>query len=797
MTASSLQNGFRIGEWLIEPAALRASTPDTTRELTPDQLRLLMLLAARHGEAVDRRELRQALWPDQPGSEARLRETVAALRAQLGDSPRHPRHLAAVGHDALALIGPFAIEAAVDVPVVDEPVTGERGRLHALLGELRRRHVYKVAASYLVGMWIVLQVAETTFEPLKFPDWWLTALTIIAIIGLPIVIVLAWTYEITPQGVVVDTGPAAPGARPRLPRARLSIAPFIVAGVALMAAVTGVAWWRSIEVPQNAATAAVPTPEPGPRSIAVLPLVDMSAAGGNAYLGDGLSEELSTRLAQVPGLRVAARTSAFEFRGRNLDVRRIGQSLGVRHVLEGSVRRDGDNVRVTVQLIDTRTGYHVWAGNFDRAWREVLLLQDDIARSVTDALQVVLTDRPERAVAGQSHQLDVRAIEPYLAGLAALRQPGDASLLKRAQQSFRDAIAIDPKFAGAHAGLCRVLGRTFERSGDPQLLDEAAAACRTSLALDPTLLDTEKALANIANSRGRHADATAAFRRLLQRSNGQDADLHIGLGDALAGLGQNAEAEASYRRAVEAEPAYWGAHSSLGTYLWQRGKLDEAATAMRRAAELVPSSANAWSNVGGVLQMKGDFDGALQAYRRSLQLEPSKEAYSNLGTTLYYLNRFPEAVGNFERAAELGPYDYTVQGNLADALWQVPARRADAVARYQRATLLAEKQLEATPGDPTLRAQLGFFYSRAGDDARSVRYLSEALKAGADLLYVQYFAGVAAADRGDRRAALGAVAELVRLGYPPSLLRSAPEFHGLLQDAEYRKIIGTAGQANP
>ena len=249
-----------------------------------------------------------------------------------------------------------------------------------------------MAASYLVGMWIVLQVAETTFEPLRFPDWWLTALTIIAIIGLPIVVVLAWTYEITPQGVVVDQGPPGSGVRPQLPRARLSIAPFIVAGVALMAAVTGFAWWRSIENPLDTAAAVAPPLEPGARSIAVLPLVDMSAAGGNAYLGDGLSEELSTRLAQMPGLRVAARTSAFEFRGRNLDVRRIGQSLGVRHVLEGSVRRDGDNVRVTVQLIDTRTGYHVWAGNFDRAWREVLLLQDDIARSVTDALQVVLTD---------------------------------------------------------------------------------------------------------------------------------------------------------------------------------------------------------------------------------------------------------------------------------------------------------------------------------------------------------------------------------------------------------------------
>jgi TolB-like protein/tetratricopeptide (TPR) repeat protein len=716
-----------------------------------------------------------------------LRETVAALRVQLGDSPRHPRYLAAVGSDALALIGPFSTVAAASPADAGKP-----GRLHALLGELRRRHVYKVAASYLVGMWIVLQVAETTFEPLRFPDWWLTALTIIAIIGLPIVVVLAWTYEITPQGVVVDPGPPGSGTRPRLPRARLSIAPFIVAGVALMAAVTGLAWWRSIEAPPDAAAAVAPALEPGARSIAVLPLVDMSAAGGNAYLGDGLSEELSTRLAQIPGLRVAARTSAFEFRGRNLDVRKIGQSLGVRHVLEGSVRRDGDNVRVTVQLIDTRTGYHVWAGNFDRAWREVLLLQDDIARSVTEALQVVLTDRPAPAIAGEPHQLDVRAIEPYLAGLAALRQPGDASQLRRAQQNFRDAIAIDPKFAGSYAGLCRVLVRSFQRDADPVLLDEAAAACKTSLALDPSLLDTEKALANIALARGHYEEGATAFRRLLQRGRGQDADLHVGLGDALSGLGQGAEAEASYRRAVAAEPAYWSAHAALGTYLWERGELAEAASSMRKAADLVPSSANVWSNLGGVLQMSGDFDGALEAYRQSLQLEPSKECYSNLGTTLYYLGRFAEAVENFERAAELGPYDHTVQGNLADALWQVPGRQSDAVARYQRAALLAEKQLEATPGDPMLRAQLGFFYGRIGESERSRRYLSDALSAGPELLYVQYFAGVAAADRDDRPAALRAVAELVRLGYPPSLLRTAPEFRGLLQDAEYRKIIGGA-----
>ena len=244
----------------------------------------------------------------------------------------------------------------------------------------------------------------------------------------------------------------------------------------------------------------------------------MSAAGGNTFLGDGLSEELSTKLAQIPGLRVAARTSAFEFKGKNLDVRKIGQSLGVRHVLEGSVRRNGDSVRVTVQLIDTATGYHVWAGNFDTAWRDVLELQDDIAHSVTDALQVVLTETEQQRGAGKEHQLDTRAIDPYLAGLGALRQPGDLSRLKQAEQSFTAAIDIDPEFAGAYAGLCRTYARQFDRTRDPAALASADTVCRKALALDETLVETEKALASIAVASGKFESARTVYASLIERN---------------------------------------------------------------------------------------------------------------------------------------------------------------------------------------------------------------------------------------------------------------------------------------
>jgi TolB-like protein/tetratricopeptide (TPR) repeat protein len=616
----------------------------------------------------------------------------------------------------------------------------------------------------------------------------LTALTILAVIGLPIVVVLAWTYEITPEGVVLDAGGDGTGVMRRLPRPRQSIAPAVVAGVTLMATVTGVAWWRSLDVPATTGATAAPPLEPGARSIAVLPLVDMSSGGGNDYLGDGLSEELSTKLAQIPGLRVAARTSAFEFKGRNLDVRKIGQSLGVRHVLEGSVRRNGDNVRVTVQLIDTATGYHVWAGNFDRAWRDVLELQDDIAVSVTDALQVVLKEKDSRRVEGREHQLDTRAIEPYLAGLAALRQPGDLSRLKQAEQSFQAAIDIDPGFAGAYAGLCRTYARQFERTQDPAPLAAADSVCRKSLELDSSLVETEKALASMAVVAGKFDTAAAAYRGMLARYP-QDADAHVGLGIALEGMGRNAEAEAAYRRAIAVEPAYWGAHAALAAYLFQRGKIDEATIALRKVTELVPSSANAWSNLGGALQMQGNLGDALQAYDRSLRIEPSKDAYSNLATSYFYLGRFPEAVANYERAAELGEHDHVIQGNLGDALWQMDGRRNDAIARYRRAILLAETELEAAPADAALKAQLGYYYGRVGDRERSQRYLADALAADPEMLYVQYFVGVSAADKGDRDAALRAVSELVRLGYPLSLLRSAPEFRSLLQDPEYRKII--------
>jgi TolB-like protein/tetratricopeptide (TPR) repeat protein len=730
--------------------------------LDDGQLALLLALAAEHGEAVSKAALRRTLWPLGGGSDHKLREQIRGLRELLGGSRRDRRYIVGASDGGFALIAHLEL---VRLATAAPPQTRSlAGRLQAFVVDLRRRNVYKVGGTYLVGMWIMLQVAEVTFQPLRLPDWWLTALTILAVLGLPIVAVLAWSYEITPGGIVLDEG-ANPGVK--LPRARRAVAPVAVAGVSLMAAVTGIAWWRSIEAP---ATQAEVPPEPGQPSVAVLPLVDMSPEGGNEYLGDGLSEELSTRLAQVPGLRVAARTSAFEFKGRNLDVRRIGQALGVRNVLEGSVRRDGDDLRVTVQLIDATSGYHVWAGSYDRSWSDVIVIQDEIARSITEALRIVLVPTPDREM--RAPALDLRAFDPYLAGLALLRQPGDLSRLREAGRQFDAAVAIAPDFARAYAGSCQVGLRLFEKVRDPADMERAEAACRRALDLEPGLIETEKALAALYLASGRLDAAEKAYRALTQR-NPEDADGHIGLGRTLAALGQGDAAEASFRAAVQAEPAYWGAYSSLGVYLIARGRLDEAVDAFREVTELAPSSASALNNLGAALQMKGDLAAAADVYRRSLAIEPSASAYSNLATMHYFLHQYAEAEVNYERATALASQDQTLWGNLGDALWQMPGRRDEAVGHYRRAITLGQRELQANASNNVLVAQLGYYYGRLGDRAAADDYLARAAT-GAPDAQVQYYQAVAAADRGDLMAARRAMDAAVELGYPAGLLRAEP-----------------------
>jgi TolB-like protein/Flp pilus assembly protein TadD/DNA-binding winged helix-turn-helix (wHTH) protein len=529
-----------------------------------------------------------------------------------------------------------------------------------------------------------------------------------------------------------------------------------------------------------------------PKTIAVLPLIDISPGGGNEYLGDGLAQELSSRLARVPGLRIASRTSAFVFKGRSTDVRTIAQILGVRHVLEGSVRREGTRLRVTAQLIDASTGFHVWSQTYDRTWQDLLTIEDDLARAIVDALRVVLSgDIAQRF--NQPPTTHVEAFDLYLGGLAKLRQPASAAQLEEAESMFNEALVTDPRFALAYAGLCECYTIGYDRTRDTALATKAEAACRQALVRDASLFDVETALANLYVTSGQNEEAAVIFRGAVRRDP-SNADAYIGLARAYEGQHRTLEAENTYRRAIDADPGYWAAYSAWGNFLFQHGRGASAVAQYRHVTELVPASASGFNNLGASLEMIGDFPGAARAFEQSLALEPTRSAYSNTGTMYYFLGRFPDAVRMFRKAAELASEDHRMWGNLADALYQTPASRQEAESGYRHAIQLAERQLKINPKEAVDWAQLAYYYARVGDFVHARQFAARALELGTDLVFVHYYVALIAIAGGDEPAALESLRHAVDLGFPGLLVRAAPEFESLHRDERFRQLLATTSQ---
>jgi TolB-like protein/Flp pilus assembly protein TadD/DNA-binding winged helix-turn-helix (wHTH) protein len=779
MDAGNLENGFRLGDWVVEPRLGRISNGDRSDALAPEHLRILLALAANHGEVVHRGSLRELGWPGQAATDEMLRNAMRGLHRILGDTREEPRYIlkvARIGYALIAHLEPFEqldrARLAVDHSAV--VVAGPRiARVQRFAAELRRRHVFRVLGSYLVGMFILLQVAEVTFEPLHLPGWWMTALTILAATGIPIVGVVAWAYEITPAGIVLD--PGDPTQRRRIAKPRRAVAPWLVTGVALMAGVTGFAWWRSLD---QTAEPALEAAEPAVRSIAVLPLVDMTPGGKSGYIGDGFAEEISAQLAQIPGLRVAARTSAFEFKGKNADVRKIGAALGVRNVLEGSIRRDDGKLRVTVQLIDAVTGYHIWAGTYDRDWADVISIQDSISRSITQALELVLTPEEERGLK-RANVSNLEAYDAYLAGVSAFRAAGTLGDFDKAGELFRRALDLDPGMARAYAGLCEVELSRYQRTRATDQVTEAEALCRKALKLEPERAEIEMALGRLYLASGRHEQAEAVFSRLTE-SRPLDSAAWMGLGEALEKEGRNEDAEHSFRRAVETDPGYWRAHSTLGSFLLFTGRVEEAITEYRKAASLAPGNASAINNLGAALLMDGQLEDATRTFETSLAVEPTRSAYSNLGTLYYYQGRFKDAVRQYESAEALASTDHAVVSALADALWHVPGRRPEAVELYRRAAALAEENLKVDSTDASTWAMLAYYRGRTGDREAGQAALVRAEVLGEKDMNAQVYIALARADRGDKAAAAAAIARAEQLGYPRRLLQADPQLGPLI-----------------
>src|SRR5438477_6666928 len=355
----------------------------------------------------------------------------------------------------------------------------------SFFSELKRRNVYKVAVAYAVVGWLVIQIATSTFPVLEIPNWAIKLVIALVLLGLPIALVIAWAFEMTPEGMkrTEDVRPDE-----KIPQwSRRKFAAFILVVVIVAAALLGYEVFRS-----------KPTTAPGPvaeKSIAVLPLVNQSGDPNQEYFSDGLSEELINVLGQIRELRVIGRNSSFRFKGTAEDSRSIGEALRVANVLEGSVRKAGDRVRISVQLVDTANDSQRWSQSYDRELKDVFAVQEEIAKSVAEQLRVTLLGSATNALARPSN-VNLDAYNAYLQGkfyFAQRNAAGDAKALAL----FEEAIRLDPNYAEAYFALarCHSSHAFFQGVKGREEYELARAASLKAVALKPSLAEAQAHLA--------------------------------------------------------------------------------------------------------------------------------------------------------------------------------------------------------------------------------------------------------------------------------------------------------------
>jgi TolB-like protein len=476
--------------------------------------------------------------------------------------------------------------------------------------ELKRRNVYKVAATYAVVGWLLIQVATQVFPFLDIPNWAIRLVIFVTALGFPVALVIAWAFELTPEGI--KRTEAADAARQHS-RGRIWIAVVIIAA-ALSLGLFFLGRYTAGNATPRHSEAATEIPQ---KSIAVLPLLNESGDPKDEYFSDGLSEELIAALAQISGLKVIGRSSSFRFKDRKEEPRMIGEKLGVSTLLEGTVRKQGDRVRIVAELINAADGIELWTRTFDRELKDIFAVQEEIARAVAESLKVTLLGSDS---AQKSAPINVEAHNAYLQGHFHF-QRRNLEDYRKAVGYFDDAIRLDPNYALAYAERSEAWTFIGDLTGQHEpAWSNARADAEKAVAIAPALAEARAALGWVRFFVDwKFTEGLSELKRAkeLSPSNPTANDL---LARVILYLGRLDDAERQARHAVELDPLSVIAQGNLARVLVFAGKLDQADAAARKAAELQPTSASShrWQVVVAVL--RGDGETAL----REAQLEPDE-----------------------------------------------------------------------------------------------------------------------------------------------------------------------------
>ncbi|MEE4280107.1 MAG: tetratricopeptide repeat protein [Halieaceae bacterium] len=661
--------------------------------------------------------------------------------------------------------------------------------MQAFIAELKRRKVFRVAVAYCTAAWALLQVADVVLSLLGLPDQAMRVMLYGIVLCFPVAVTMAWAFDVTIESDSAKAADVAP--EPDRSTVRRYNLQFLLT-CALVGLIGFLYYERLFKVdaaPSETATTAAA------QSIAVLPFVNMSTDPANRYFSDGVSEELLNVLANVPGLRVAARTSSFRFRGGDESATEIGAKLGVSTLLEGSVRRTDRAIRVTAQLIETSTGYHLWSETYDGEPGDIFALQDRIAQAVVGTIKpLLLNSGLPPGPATQSFD----AYDIYLQGRARLNEPWSDAAVSEAIDLFERATALDPGFADAYAGICDARLAEYTHKHSPDAFALAESACLRAIAragASEPGWDLNVALSVLYREAGEFDKSLDVLALAEAAAPGRPRTLRE-MGMTHAAAGRFALAEDHLQRAVDLDHSDWDSYLVLANFYFETSRYDDALSAYDKVLAMVPDLPSALIGKGSTLYMQGEEALAESAWLDAIKAARDSDggsagvAYTNLGLLHYYRGAYEEALKMQQRAVDYFDKDHSVWGRIAET-YRMLGDTTQERDSYAEAIRLAQEDVRRNPQDWEVLGLLGLYHGHLGHQEEALEYLQRMLAIRAAPPTSHYFAALIHWSLGNTEAAYDQISAARRAGFSAQLLDKDPDLQSLkaLDSARWNELL--------
>ncbi|WP_371377484.1 tetratricopeptide repeat protein [Thalassotalea aquiviva] len=736
-TLAKLHKGFALGAVIVEPDQGVVIRQNERFHLAPKAMEILLLMASADCQILSREELLQYGWGDKHASATNLTHIISEIRQVLNDKKSCPTFIQTIPRKGYRLMLPTIYKNAqgqFDIPLGTKEIDSPISKWSLTLSVFKSTRLFKASAAYVVFSWVLLQVVALVLPIFHAPDWILKFITLLLIIGFPVVICYQWLIALRSKQFKGRKN----AQKKKFFYQQLAVDSFFVSLVLAVIYFLSTHLITFMEEENNRQSPTIATISNATLVENAIAVMGFNATMGEdipEYLLSGLQEELISFLSREPNFKVTSLRATLALE-ESASLEKIRQRLGVRYILEGKAKMIKDTLHIDSKLIDTLTGFQVWTTSISGKKDQLLTVYNELSRRLLSSLTLLVGG--QYSVEQQNlPTTDFDAYDSYLQGIAKRRSNSDLKSLKTAETLFKQAIEKDSSFSLATSALCQTYMEMYILDDNPATYKKGVDACELTAQIEQLSAESFISLGQLYRTSGQYSQALEHLNKALELNPKSPPIIRI-LAEVYYETGKYDKANELYQQAINIEPGYWENYYRYGLFLFFLGQFEDSMEQLNKVNLLNPKIAYAYNALGGAYFMMMDMEQASIAWSKALAIKPNAMIYSNLATSLFFSHQFEDAAKIYQQAVDLSPYDTLLLGNLGDAYKYTESGADKSRQAYKKALEMAIEREKINPNANDLKAQIGRYYSELKDCVSALSYKDSVLKKDNSDPYIFY-----------------------------------------------------------